>query len=96
MRDLGTLGGKFSYGYGVNRYDEVVGISRFENERDPAQHAFLYSGGTMHSLFDLLDSSREGWGTLINASDINDDGDIVGLGAYQGHQRAYRARRVSN
>ena len=96
MHDLGTLGGKFSYAYAINRHDEVVGISRFENERDPAQHAYLHTGGVMYSLMDLLDSSRDGWEVLIYASGINDHGEIVGLGIFNGHQMAYRARRVSN
>lgn len=94
MIDLGTLGGKSSDGWALNRFDEVVGISRLANEEDAV--AYLYTGGVMYKLMDLLDASGKDWSFLITAYDINDDGDIVGLGVFQGRQRSYRARRVSN
>lgn len=98
MHDLGALGTNRladSGAYAVNRADEVVGYSRYNSPQDQAPHAFLYTGGVMYDLLSLIDASRQGWSSLSFANDINDSGDIVGLGLYQGQQRAFVARRVT-
>jgi probable HAF family extracellular repeat protein len=97
MHDIGTLDtNRFadSAAYAINRSDEVVGYSRFNSPQDQAPHAFLYTAGVMYDLLSLLDASRAGWISLGYAWDINDSGDIVGLGWYQGHQRAFVARKA--
>ena len=73
-RDLGTLGGPFSYGYGINRSNHVTGVATFP--RDPVtrlypSHAFLHDGVSMLDLLTLGGDSSVGYG-------INDAGQIAG------------------
>jgi probable HAF family extracellular repeat protein len=74
MRDLGTLpGDKISEGLGMNDHDQIVGEScqeHFANCR-----AFVWQQGRMSNLNDLV---TEYPGTLVNAGDINDRGEITG------------------
>jgi probable HAF family extracellular repeat protein len=51
LQDLGTLGGTISYGNGVNASGQVAGWSENAGGLD---HAFLYSGGQMLDLNDLI------------------------------------------
>jgi probable HAF family extracellular repeat protein len=44
MRDLGTLGGAFSYAYGINDFSQIVGWSQLG---DGSSHAFVYPKGQM-------------------------------------------------
>jgi probable HAF family extracellular repeat protein len=48
VKDLGTLGGTYSDGYGVNDLGDVVGIS--STVGDKSYDAFLYSNGKMRDL----------------------------------------------
>ncbi len=66
--DLGTLGGGGSTVRAINASGQVVGYSFTSGG---AQHAFLYSGGTM------IDLGTLGGSTSV-AEDINDSGIIVG------------------
>jgi len=50
-------------------------------------HAFVYQGGRMQDLNELIPRSA-GW-TLEAARDINDRGQIVGYGQHHGRQRAF-------
>jgi probable HAF family extracellular repeat protein len=68
MRDLGTLGGTSSQGWGINSRGQVAGYS--QRPGSAVQHAFLYDG-TMHDLRPLDASTSYGW-------DINDSGQVVG------------------
>ena len=70
MKDLGTLGGNESHGYGVNDAGDVVGWSEI-TKGSSVEHAFLYSGGTMHDLGTL-------GGQISEAYAINNSGQIVG------------------
>jgi probable HAF family extracellular repeat protein len=70
MTDLGTLGGKFSSGLGINASGDVVGWSTVAG--DSVFHAFLYSGGTMKDL-----------GAFLSADAINDLGEITGTASGQ-------------
>lgn len=66
--DLGTLGGEFSYAFGINDNDQIVGFSRTSSG---ATHGFLWQNGTMSELTSL--SSYESAG-----SSINNQGQIAG------------------
>jgi probable HAF family extracellular repeat protein len=80
MKDLGTLpGGYGSYATGINGSGQVVGIS---DTLGGVYHAFLFSDGAMKDLNSLL-PANSGW-VLGSATSINDHGQIVGTGTYQG------------
>lgn len=87
MRDLGTLpGDQISEGLGMNDRDEIVGEScqaHFANCR-----AFLWHHGQMSSLNEIATGSD---GTLVNAGDINDRGEITGTASVGGGTVAYIA-----
>ncbi|WKB55784.1 hypothetical protein [Eleftheria terrae] len=85
MRDLGTLGGRESWGYAVNARGHVVGQSLM---KEGAAHAFFFDGERMLDLNALVDASAEGW-VLYGATDINDRGQIVGTGSFNGRTRAF-------
>jgi probable HAF family extracellular repeat protein len=68
MRDLGTLGGNYSFPQGINNSGEVTGWSIDSNG---FERAFLYNGTTMQDLGTL--GGRESFG-----GGINDLGDVVG------------------
>ncbi len=70
MADLGTLGGTESTAEGINNAGDVVGYS-FTASRDII-HAFVYRAGVITDLFTLTN------GRAIEATAINDRGDIVG------------------
>lgn len=78
-RDLGDLGGGYSYAYAVNSHQQVVGTS--------SAKAFMWQSGTMLNLNTALPPSS-GW-ILDAAWDINDAGQIVGVGRYQGYPHAF-------
>jgi probable HAF family extracellular repeat protein len=83
--DLGTLGGTDSAADGINASGQVVGsATTTANE----SHAFLYSGGVMYDLNKLIPAGS-GW-ILQEATAINDAGQIVGNGRYNGASRAFR------
>jgi probable HAF family extracellular repeat protein len=67
--DLGTLGGTYSYGFGINSAGDVVGQSTITG--NTSSHAFLYHDGTMSDLGTLGGASSGAYG-------IDDSGDIVG------------------
>src|SRR5690349_12610164 len=69
ITDLGTLGGNDSFAYGVNASGQVAGSS-FKN--GSFDHAFLYSGGTMHDLGVLPGTNTS------SAASINAGGQVVG------------------
>ena len=74
IRDLGTLGGPFSYGYGINRSNHVTGVATFP--RDPVtrqypSHAFLHDGVSMLDLGTLGGDASVGY-------DINNADQIAG------------------
>lgn len=52
-----------------------------------AEHAFLYSDGSMNDLNNLI-SNDSGW-VLIQADAINDSGQIVGDGTIDGNHHAF-------
>jgi uncharacterized repeat protein (TIGR01451 family) len=88
MQDLGTLGGTFSEAYGINTAGEVVGYTTRVGDSD--QRAFLWKAGTMQDMNGLI-LPGNGW-TLLEAHAINDNGEIVGLGSFNGERRAFRLK----
>jgi probable HAF family extracellular repeat protein len=72
---LGTLGGANGVAYALNNSNQVVGWSQLANG---AQHAYLYSNGTMQDL-NLLIPLVAGI-TLTSAVGIDAAGDIVAYG----------------
>ena len=84
MTDLGTLGGS-SFAYGVNDSGEIVGYSWPTTGENP--HAFLYLNGMMVDLNALIPSGS-GW-QLLEAYGINNAGQIVGEGLWNGQTHAF-------
>jgi probable HAF family extracellular repeat protein len=75
-RDLGTLGGGESLGYGINAGGQVTGtIITADNF---AYRAFLWDGMSMLDLNDRI-APGSGW-TLDQGLAINDAGQITGFG----------------
>lgn len=79
ITDLGTLGGTESMARDINSYGHVVGLS-YTNGISGPQHAFLYVGGQMIDLNNLL-PRNSGW-ELTGATGINDKGQVSGYGTY--------------
>jgi probable HAF family extracellular repeat protein len=86
MTDLGTLGGGSSFAYSINDSGTVVGYSWLTGGPDP--HAFVYSNGIMLDLNSLLQKGS-GW-ELTEAYGINNAGQIVGSGLFNGQVSAFR------
>jgi probable HAF family extracellular repeat protein len=83
VQDLGNLGHRGAGALGINRFDQVVGFSRYKGGGS-STHGFIYTHDHMVDLNKLLDaSSKPGW-TILVANAINDTGVIVGLGVYNG------------
>lgn len=75
VRDLGTLGGDYSYANSINVGGQVVGSS---SRADATYRAFVYLDDQIQDLNDLIDPNL-GW-TLLDATSINNSGQIVGYG----------------
>lgn len=83
--DLGVLDGKLqSYAHDVNEHGIVVGYAA---DRNFEPDAFVVRHGRMHNLNALIDPAL-GW-SLDVAQAVNDRGQIVGQGVYQGQTRAF-------
>jgi probable HAF family extracellular repeat protein len=82
--NLGTLGGNYSIGNAINNLGQVIGNADVAG----AFHSFLYSSGQMVDLKTLL-LDNSGWASLDFANDINDAGQIVGLGVHNGLTHAF-------
>lgn len=77
--------GSVNTGEGINSGGEIVGWSM--HVLTGVHRAFLYRNGSTVDLNTLLPPSS-GW-DLRDALDINDSGQIVGVGAYQGEARGF-------
>jgi len=88
MRDIGTLGGNISIGYAINNKGVIVGASNTSGSSSSTVRAFIWSQDEgMRDLNDLL-PANSGW-VLLEAHSINESGQIVGLGTYNGVQKGF-------
>jgi len=88
--NLGTLGGKTSKANSINNLTQVVGTSQTSLG---AGHAFLWENNIMTDLNSLIDPNS-GW-ELLSASEINNQGDIVGTGKFNGQEHGFLLKPVS-
>ncbi len=85
VTDLGTLGGTYEYGIGINDLGQVVGYGSSAN--NAAVEAFLYASGATTVLNQTLGT---GSGVqLTEALAINHAGQILGTGTFYGLSGAY-------
>ncbi len=82
---LGSLGGINSSAYAIDSQGQAVGAADLANNAGSA--AFFYSGGQMYDLNSLL-LPNSGW-QLLAAYGMNDAGQIVGRGLYNGAEQAF-------
>jgi len=88
MIDLGTLGGNNSKAYGINSKGDTTGTAA---RADNKMVAFVALQNHMYDLQKLLvKGSGTGWLLQMGRS-INDIGQIVGTGTYNGQLRAFVA-----
>lgn len=85
MQDLGTLGGTNSFANKINSLGQIVGRSTLADET--VLHGFLYTGGQMYDLTNLI--ANTGW-EITGAIDINDIGQIAGVATLAGISYAVR------
>ena len=89
QHDLGTLGGTNSQAFCINTAGSIVGTADTTN----GAHAFMYSGGMMRDLNDMI-PTNSGW-VLIDARGINATNQIVGSGMTGGQMHAFLLTPVS-
>ena len=77
MRDLGTLGGSFSYGMAINAKNHVVGYSTI-NKADSRVHAFWFNGNGLKDLGTLASNSINPLEDQSVALGVNSSDRIVG------------------
>jgi len=87
--DLGTLGGSASSARGISNAGSIVGGALTEG--DVSYHAFFYEAGVMHDLNRLISPDVDC--ELIQALGINDHGDIIAYGHYDGADRVLLLKR---
>ena len=88
MHDLGAFEGGGSTGFAINDNDQIVGSSERANGEDTA---FIYHDGRMISVCALTDCKDKGWTSLTSGLDINNRGDITGIGLIEGEIHAFLA-----
>lgn len=74
MRDIGTLGGRLSYGMSINASKHVAGYSTVDGSDDHF-HAFFYDG----KMIDLGSLAADGFGDSSVALAVNNSDQVVGF-----------------
>lgn len=94
---LGTLPHAMqSMALGVNEAGDIVGSSG-EHPEWTSSHAFAVFDGAMSDLNDLVEDAGGEWAVLIEATDINNRGEIVGCGKTRdGQISAFLLRPAGN
>jgi probable HAF family extracellular repeat protein len=85
MTDLGTLGGEGSGTMAINNQGQIVGLAQ---TADGVFHDYVYENGVMYDL-DALLPANSGWVTQFYGLDINDNGQIAGMGLFNGVQHPF-------
>ncbi len=85
VTDLGSLERTFSEAKDINDAGLIVGF--VTNISGAPQSAFVWDDGVMTDLNTLIPADS-GW-SLLSAEGINDAGDIVGYGTFNGSTRAF-------
>jgi probable HAF family extracellular repeat protein len=86
--DLGGISGfAKTYAWGLSPTGQIVG-NVSNNSGTPLSHAFVYTGGAIYDLNDLLVPGH-GWEYLVSANGVNRQGQIVGYGKINGQYRAF-------
>lgn len=88
MHDLGTLPGYRSKALAINNAEEIVGYAWTEDQNwlmDHA-HALMWRDYTLINLNDVIQGT--GWHLRV-AADINEAGQIVGWGDYEGQRQIF-------
>ena len=94
IEPLGTLyGGLTSSASDINDNDQVVGAYWLETAltslyMPEMYHAFVWEGGQMYDLNEIQSLSGPGW-VLTLATAINNNGDIAGIGLYNGETHGF-------
>lgn len=85
--DLGSLTGyPQTYVWGMSETGQMVGS--VTNAGGTLSHAFLYTGGQLHDLNDVLPAGQ-GWEYLTAAYAVNSSGQIAGYGRINGQYRGF-------
>src|SRR5262249_54129027 len=85
MTDLGTLGGAYSYAYGINDSDQVVGeagTGEVDANGNAIYHAFLWQNGVMTDLGNTLGGANSIAYGLNNAGPVVGTADTGAIDAY--------------
>lgn len=90
MHDLGAFQNGSSYALGINMKNEVVGGWFAQTGNTQTLGAFLYKDGILEDLQTLVDASGGEWSNFIQATGINERGQIVGSGTKQDGVHAFR------
>lgn len=85
MRSLGSLGGAYSDAAAINASNQVVGTS---TRASGNAHAFIWDSFNGMRDLNTLIPANSGW-ELLSAEGINDLGEIIGYGFFNGHVRAF-------
>lgn len=90
LYDLGTLGGSISWAYSINNRGQIVGGS---TNSEGENRAFLWEDGTLYDLNQYL-VNGEDW-KLVWSTDINEQGQIVGVAQFKGMLRSVLLTPIS-
>lgn len=83
MQDLGTFNGTNTVALAINNAGQVIGEQIDSLGISASAPSFLYQNGVMRDLSTLITSGGAGWSGLT-VTGINDSGEIVGNGTYNG------------